>query len=203
MKKIALCALGLFLVPFICSCNNSNDVNYNNNNPKVTEDNIESKTYKINYIFLEHAIAIYDEYGNLVPNEVSEIRYWADQDYDIDAFGDLAKSFYCLGDSIKVTYDKSKVDSNNVFPYEVTSVERIHTATVEVVSLDEIKRNENGGISFIGEKSTEYNEDNVKDSIYISNTSLKYGYLSSYTSDILYRATYSNMYVYYSFDPRV
>ena len=51
--------------------------------------------------------------------------------------------------------------------------------------------------------STEYNEDNVKDSIYISNTSLKYGYLFSYTSDILYRATYSNMYVYYSFDPRV
>ena len=92
MKKIALCALGLFLVPFICSCNNSNDVNYNNNNPKVTEDNIESKTYKINYMFLEHAIAIYDEYGNLVPNEGSEIRYWADQDYDIDAFGDLAKT---------------------------------------------------------------------------------------------------------------
>lgn len=203
MKKILLCTLGIALVSAMCSCNNSG-IRYNNddNTTTVTDASIESKTYKISYMFLVPAIAIYDEAGNLIPNTVSDIRYWAGHDYDLDAFGDFTKNnFYCLGDSIKVTYDKSKT-KEAAFPYEVISVEKFHTATVERVSLDDIVRNEDGGILSIGGKTTEYSYDTVKDAIYITDKSLKFDYLSFYKGDVLYRATDpSEGYVYYSFDP--
>ena len=84
MKKILLSALGIALVSAMCSCNNSG-IRYNNgdNTITVTDASIESKTYKISYMFLVPAITIYDAAGNLIQNSVSDIRYWAGHDYEI------------------------------------------------------------------------------------------------------------------------
>lgn len=205
MKKILFLTLCLAASSLMCSCANSSGVNYNNNvnGTQETETSIESRNFKISYMFLQQPIAVFDENGNLMKNGISEVRYWAGHDYDIGVFGDVVKeNFYCLGDTIIVTYDKTKENTTNIFPYEVISVERNHTAMVEVVSLDEITRNENGGISSIGGKTTEYDGYNVQDAIYITDTSLKYEYLSLYKGDVLYRAKDpSEGYVYYSFDP--
>jgi hypothetical protein len=203
MKKILLSTLGIALVSAMCSCNNSG-IRYNNddNTTTVTDASIESKTYKICYSGTVLTIAVYDEEGNLIPNAIQEIRYLAGHDYDLSVFGDFTKNnFYCLGDSIKVTYDKSKT-KEYAFPYEVISVEKFCTATVERVSLDDIVRNEDGGILSIGGKTTKYSQYAAWDAIYITDKSLKYDYLSAYKGDVLYRATDpSEGYVYYSFDP--
>jgi hypothetical protein len=212
MKKFLLSALGLTFSLFMCSCSNSSDINYNNNiqtteTTNTTEKSLETATYEICYRYLHGGFAFYDEDGNLLP-DLPSVDYWVGHDYSIYAFGDFTENnFYCHGDSIIVTYDKSTYDKSKeysilAFPYEVISVERIHTATVERISLDEIVRNENGGISFIGGKETEYRNYNESDALYIMDTSLHYGYLSEYKGDILYRATDSlGGYVYYSFDP--
>ena len=212
MKKFLLSALGLTFSLFMCSCSNSSDINYNNTiqtteTTNTTKRSLETITYEIRYMFLHDLFALYDEDGNLLP-DLSSVDYWVGNDYSLYAFGDFTENnFYCLGDSIivthdKSTYDKSKEHSILSFPYEVISVERIHTATVERVSLDEIVRNEDGGISSIGGKETEYINYNESEALYIMDTSLHYGYLSEYKGDILYRATDSlGGYVYYSFDP--
>ena len=212
MKKFLLSTLGLTFSLFMCSCSNSSDINYNNNiqtteTTNTTEKSLETITYEIRYIFLHDLFALYDEDGNLLP-DLSSVDYLVGHDYSIYAFGDFTENnFYCLGDSIIVTYDKSTYDKSKEhsilsFPYEVISVERIHTATVERVSLDEIVRNEDGGISSIGGKETEFTNYNESEALYIMDTSLHYGYLSEYKGDILYRATDSlGAYVYYSFDP--
>lgn len=206
MKKFLLSALGLTFSLFMYSCSNSSDIN-NTNTIQPTERSLETVTYEIRYMYLHDGFAFYDEDGNLLP-DLQSVDYWAGHDYALYAFNDFTENnFYCLGDSIIVTYDKSTYDKSKEhsilsFPYEVISVERIHTATVERVSLDDIVRNEDGGISSIGGKETEFTNYNESDALYIMDTSLHYGYLSGYKGDILYRATDSlGGYVYYSFDP--
>ena len=138
MKKIALCALGLFLVPFICSCNNSNDVNYNNNNPKVTEDNIESKTYKINYMFLENAIAIYDEYGNLSKDGIGAIS--------LPDVGNKPADGYTKGSWNKEIRNKiSSKDDGNEYIY---TYKKLETAKADIVEPGEKGANPKTGDIF-------------------------------------------------------
>ena len=197
MRRFFLGALGLTAISLLCSCADSTKTNIETSNSDIV-----SETHKVNYVFPTNPIAIYDEEGNWLPNHPIGVYYWFDGNYSFVGINNLLENeFYCMGDSIKITYNKAKKDQG-AFPYEVVSVERIHTATVEVVSLDEITRNEKGGISSISDKSTEYDEYNAQDSIYIMDKSLNYSYLESYTGDVLYRAIdldYGQ--IYYSFDP--